>query len=128
MTNDFSTVFYNQLKPDMVSCYNLLLFPKAKIIQAALRFGSITTMDIPKINRGEMLKYHTGSFGNKFYDTYHKPMVAIPLGNIVWELLPTILIKLIINIKMGRWWMPVVLIQNEIYFTWKAILKKLRLL
>ena len=128
MANDYSTVFYAELKPDIVNCYNLLYFPKAKIINHAIRFGYLTAMDVPKINRGETLQYHTGDRGNKFYEIYHKTMITIPLGNITWELLPTILIKLIVHIKAGRWWMPFVMIQNEVYFTIKAILKKARLI
>jgi len=128
VSNDYSRVFYTDLKPDVVNCYNLLYFPKAKIIEHAIRFGYLTTLDVPKINRGETLQYHTGDRGGKFYDTYHKTMVTTPLGEITWELLPTILVKLIVHIRAGRWWMPFVMIQNEIYFTWKAILKKVRIL
>ena len=128
MTNDFSTVFYSELKPDVVNCYELLYFPKAKIINHAIKFGYLTLADVPKIERGEMLQYHTGNRGNFFYDIYHKPMVVIPLGNVTWELLPTWLVKLIIYIRAGRAFIPIVMIQNEIYFTWKAILKKGRLI
>lgn len=128
MTNDYSTVFYSELKPDIVNCYELLYFPKAKIIEKAIKFGYLNIADVPKIERGEMLQYHTGNRGNFFYDVYHKPMVTIPLGNITWELLPTWLIKLIIYIRAGRAFIPIVMIQNEIYFTWKAILKKARLI
>jgi hypothetical protein len=128
MTNDFSTVFYAELKPDIVNCYNLLYFPKSMVIKHAIRYGYLTTLDVPKINQGLTLQYHTGDRGNRFYDIYHKAMVTIPLGNITWELLPTILVKLIVHIRAGRWWMPFVMIQNEVYFTIKSILKRLRII
>ena len=109
----------------MVNCYNLLYFPKSKIIDHAIRFGYLTTLDVAKINRGETLQYHTSGGENKFYDVYHKAMITIPLGNITWELLPTILVKLIVHIRAGRWWMPFVMIQNEVYFTIKGLWRKL---
>ena len=128
MTNDYSTVFYASLKPDVVNCYNLLYFPKAKIIHHAVRFGYVMAMDVPKIDQGLTLQYHTGNSGNQFYEIYHKAMITLPLGSITWELLPTILIKLIVHIRAGRWWMPFVMIQNEVYFTVKCIVRKLRIL
>lgn len=128
MTNDFSVAFYEELKPDVVNCYELLYFPKAKIIEHAIKFGYITLPDVPKIERGEMLQYHTGNRGNFFYDIYHKPMVTIPLGNITWELLPTWLVKLIVYIRAGRAFIPIVMVQNEVYFTIKCLLKKLRII
>lgn len=128
MTQDQSFSLYKHIKPDVVNCYELLYFPKAKIIEHALRCGYLVTSDIPKIERGEYINYQQGNKGSYFYNIYAKSMVAIPLGSILWELLPMWFIKLVVHIKAGRGWMPIVMIQNELYFTVKAILKKCRFL
>lgn len=127
-TNDLSYGLYREIKADVVNCYELLYFPKAKIIDHAIRFGYLKASDVPKIERGEFIKYQIGNKGNYFYDTYAKVMHAIPLGSILWELLPTTLIKVIVHLKAGRAFMLLAIMQNEIYFTWRAILKKMRLI
>jgi len=127
MTQDLSLVLYNDIKPDIINCYELLYFPKAGIIQHAIKFGYLTTTDVIKINRGEGVVYQQNNKGNYFFDTYAKTFVAIPLGNILFELLPMIVIKLLVHLRAGRGFMPMVMIQNELFFTWRAILKKLRM-
>jgi len=127
MTQDLSLLLYNEIKPDVLNCYELLYFPKAKIIEHAVRFGYLATTDAAKINRGEGVVYQQNNKGHYFFDTYSKTFVALPLGNILFELLPMALLKLIIHIKAGRGFMPLVMIQNELFFTWRAVLKKLGL-
>ena len=121
-------MLYNEIKPDVINCYQLLYFPKAKIIEHAVKFGYLSTSDVAKINKGEGIVYQTNNQGQYFYDTYAKGLVALPLGNVLWELLPMNLIKLIIHIRAGRGFMPIAMIQNELYFSWKALLKKARLI
>lgn len=128
LTQDVSYAFYHNLNPDIVNCYELLYFPKAKIIDYAVQYGNLAPGDSAKIDRGEGIVYQQNNKGNKFFDTYAKGMITIPLRNLTWELLPTWLIKLIIYIKAGRGFTPIAMIQNEIYFSWRAILKKLRII
>ena len=125
-TQEQSYGLYTTIEPDVVNCYELLYFPKAKIIEHAIRCGYLATSDVPKIEAGEGIVYQVGNKGQKYYDTYAKGFVTIPLGGIVWELLPMMLIKLIVHLKAGRWFMPIVMIQNEVFFTWRALLKKAR--
>jgi uncharacterized radical SAM superfamily protein len=126
ISQDISYSLYNEIKPNIINCYQLLYFPKAKIIEHAINSGYLFPKDIEEINQGKGIVYQTNNKGNFFYDTYAKGMITIPLGNILYELLPMIIIKLIVHIKAGRIFMPIAIIQNEIFFTWKAILKKAR--
>lgn len=128
LTQDISYALYREIKPDVVNCYNLLYFPKSKIMEHAVKCGYLTLTEAEAINRGEGHVYQIGgNRGQIFYDTYIKPMVALPLYNIVFELMPTMLVKLIVHIRAGRWFIPIVMIQNEIFFTWRAFLKKVGL-
>lgn len=123
MTQDISYGLYKDCKPDIVNCYQLLYFPKAKIIEHALRCGYLNTADIPKIERGEGLVHQQDNRPQKFRDTYMKALTVIPLGSVVWELCPTWLAKVIIYFRAGRWFIPLVIIQNELFFTWRWLLK-----
>ncbi|MFZ2602714.1 MAG: B12-binding domain-containing radical SAM protein [Candidatus Omnitrophota bacterium] len=125
LTQDISYALYKEIKPDIVNCYQLLYFPKAKIIEHAIKFGYLLPGEETKINRGEGVVYQTNNKGQFYYDMYAKGMVAIPLNSILWELLPMIIIKLVAHIRAGRMFMVKAIIENELYFTGKAILKKL---
>lgn len=127
VTQDHSLLLYKEIMPDVVNCYQLLYFPKSKIIEHALKYGALTTGEVQKIERGEGLNYQVGNKGHNFYDTYVKGMCAIPLGDILFELLPLFLIKIIIHLRAGRAFIFRVVLQNELFFTWRMILKKLRL-
>lgn len=125
MTQDLSYALYREIKPDIVNCYQLLYFPKAKIIEHAVKFGYLSPGDDTKINSGKGIVYQTNNKGQFFYDMYAKGMAAIPLHSVLWELLPMIIIKLIVHIKAGRLFMVKAIIENELYFTGKSIFKKL---
>lgn len=125
LTQDISFALYREIKPDIVNCYQLLYFPKSKIIEHAFRFGYIKPDDEIKINRGEGIVYQTNNKGQYYYDMYGKALVAVPLDNILFELLPMVLIKLIVHIRAGRLFMVKAIIENELFFTWRAMLKKL---
>jgi len=124
MTQDMSYGLYKEIKPDVINCYEMLYFPKSKIIEHGMKAGYITPMEVEKINRGEGVVYQIGNKGQKFYDMYSKAMVAIPLGGIMWELMPMTIVKLIVHLRAGRAFMFRVIVENEIYFTAKAIMKK----
>jgi anaerobic magnesium-protoporphyrin IX monomethyl ester cyclase len=126
LTQDLSYGLYREIKADVINCYQLLYFPKSKIIEHAVKFGYLSPAGAQQINEGKGIVYQTNNHGQKFYDIYAKGMVAIPLGSVLYELLPMSILKLIIHIRAGRIFMPIAIIQNEIYFTWQAILKKLR--
>jgi len=126
LSQDLSHALYAEIKPDVVNCYELLYFPKAKIIDHAMRCGYLSIKDINKINRGEGVVYQQNNKGNYFFDLYSKSLVSIPLRNVLFELLPLTFIKLIVAFRSGRAYMPLVIIQNEIFFTWRALLKKMR--
>lgn len=124
MMQDLSQQLYDHIKPDIVNCYELLYFPKAGIIQHGLKCGYLTVSDIEKINRGEGVVYQTNNRGHFFYDTYMKGFITIPLGGVIWEFLPTWMIKVIVLFKAGRGFTIWACLQNELFFTWRAIMKK----
>ena len=128
MSHDLSYSLYRTINADVVNVYECLYFPKAKINDFALKSGYLQPSDIPKINRGELVVYQQGNHGHTFYDKYAKSLVTIPLGSIVWEFLPMALIKLIVHLKAGRGYIANAMIQNELFFTTRAILKKLGLI
>lgn len=123
MSNDISYTLYKHIKADVVNCYNLLYFPKAKIIEHAMRAGILTPLQIADINKGEGVVYQLGDKVNPYYDKYCKAMIAIPLGGIEFELLPEWLIKLIVHLRAGRGFIVKVMLQNELYFTWRRLWK-----
>jgi len=128
MSQDVSYNLYKECKPDVVNCYQLLYFPKAKIIESALKFGYLTPADVGKINRGEHIIHQMDNRPQTYRDTYMKALTVLPLGNIIWELFPMWLCKLIIHIRARRGFVPMVIIQNEVFFSWRLILKRLRII
>jgi len=125
ITHELSYVLYENMKPDVINVYECLYFPKAKINEHALNCGYITQDDIPKINRGEHIIYQQGNKSGHFYNKYAKALVTIPLGSMVWEFLPMALVKLCVHLKAGRGYIANAMIQNELFFTYNAIMKKL---
>lgn len=128
MTHDLSYALYKKINADVINVYECLYFPKAKINEYALKCGYLVQEDIHKINRGEWIQYQQGNHGHKFYDKYAKSLVAIPMGSIVYEFLPMPILKLFIHLKAGRSYIANAMIQNELFFTTRAILKKLGLM
>lgn len=126
MTHDLSQALYSQIKPDVVNVYECLYFPKAKINDHALNCGYIQPSDIDLINRGKHIVYQQGNKASHFYGKYAKALVSIPLGgHPAWELLPMFVIKSIVFIRAGRGYIGNAMIQNELFFTFRAIMKKL---
>ncbi len=136
---------YNRIKPSMINCYNLLYFPKAKINEISLKAGFINEKDIEKINRGESLVYQTGDFAHSdnFYSRYALLLTLIPLlpsgltrkiannnslidffGKLPLWLIP--MIKIMINFKIGRGFLPLAIVKMEIFFTKGFISEKLK--
>lgn len=127
MSNDISYALYREIKPDILNCYQLLYFPKAGIIKHALNCGYLTNRDVDAINRGEGIVYQTNNHGQKFYDAYMKSFIIIPLGSICWEFLPTWLLKVILLFRAGRGFTIIAIFQNELFFSWRALLKRVGL-
>lgn len=127
MSQDISYNLYSKIKADIINCYELLYFPKAKIIEYALRYAYLMPSDVEKINQGKGIVYQTGNKGSQFYTEYAKSFCAIPVGGIAAELLPMPIIKLIAHIKAGHGYIPIAMIQNEIYFTFQALKRKVGL-
>lgn len=124
MTNDISYTLYKHIKADVVNCYNLLYFPKSKMIEHAIKAGVMTPVQAAAINKGEGVTYQLGDKVNEYYDKYVKGMIALPLGGLEYELLPEWFIKLIVHLKAGRGFIVKVMIQNELYFTWGRLWKR----
>ena len=126
LTHEISINLYKEIKADVINVYECLYFPKAKINEYALKCGYLQESDIPKINRGEHVIYQQGNKGSHFYNKYSKAMVCIPLGGSpIWEFLPMFVIKSLVFIKAGRFYIGNAMIQNELFFTIRAILKRL---
>jgi hypothetical protein len=131
LSNDTSMLLYKDLKVDVVNCYELIYFPKARIIGHAIRAGILMPSDVAKINRGEGIVYNTQSTGSMMHDIYKKCFIAMPLNSTIHaastfaEILPTILIKIIIHLRAGRGFIIRVIFQNEFFFAWRALKKKL---
>jgi len=124
MTHELSFSLYSQIKADVVNVYECLYFPKAKINEWALKCGYLVPEDIPKIDRGQHIVYQQGNKSGHFFNKYVKCLVSIPLNSAAWEFLPLWIIKSAVQIKAGRWFIGNSMIQNELFFTWNAFLKK----
>ena len=122
---DMSFHLYEKIQADVINVYECLYFPKAKINEYALECGYLKPEDIDRINRGQHVIYQQGNKSGVFYNKYSKGLVSIPLKGAAWEFLPMALIKLIVHIRAGRGYIANAMIQNELFFAWNAILKKL---
>lgn len=128
ITHELSDSLYRKIEPDVVNVYECLYFPKSKINEHALKCGYLQPSDIEKINRGQHVVYQQGNKSGHFYNKYSKTLVSIPLKQAAWELLPLNVIKAFVHIKAGRWFIGNAMIQNEAFFTYRAIMKKLGLM
>jgi len=127
MTHELSYNLYKAIDADVINVYECLYFPKAKINDYALECGYLVPEDIEKINTGRHVVYQQGNKGNYFYDKYQKALISLPLKSIIFECLPPNVIKLIVHIRAGRGYIANAMIQNELFFTARAILKRLGL-
>lgn len=124
-THELSYSLYEAMDADVINVYECLYFPKAKINDFALECGYLQKGDVEKINRGEHIVYQQGNKGSEFYGKFSKALVSIPLKNAFWEFLPMSLIKLVVHLRAGRGYIANAMIQNELFFTFRAIQKKL---
>lgn len=125
ITHEISMALYQEINPDVINVYECLYFPKASINDYAIKCGYLQEADIPKINRGLHVIYQQGNKSGHFFNKYSKALVSIPLGGGAWEFLPMALIKLIVHLRAGRGYIANAMIQNEVFFSIRAILKKL---
>lgn len=141
-------VLYNKIRPDMINCYNLLYFPKAKINEIALKAGLIKRKDIKAINQGKFVVYQTGELvahKKDFYSRYALLLTSIPLlpkwlvdriaksdkaieffGHLPLFLIP--MVKIILNFRIGRGFLPLAILKMEFFFTKEFLGKKLKIL
>lgn len=137
---------YNRIRPDIINCYNLLYFPKSKIIDVAIEAGLLKTEDIDQINKGESVVYQTGqlySGKRDFYRRYALLLSSIPLlpkgavANIgkknalimCFGYLPLFfipLVKVILNFRIGRGFLPLAILKMEIFFTLRFLKGKFK--
>jgi len=131
---------YNKIRPDMINCYNLLYFPKSKILQHGLKAGKLSIKDVEKINRGLEIVYQSGVLSKKnkeardYYRRYALLTVSIPLlpswavnkikgspklinlfGELPLFLIP--IVKVILDVKTGFGFIPLAVIETEFFFT-----------
>lgn len=105
-------------------CFKLLYFPRAKIIDTAILHGRLQPGDVDKINRGLGAVYASGEHQRVAkINPWVKKMLAIPLGSGLWEKAPDWLIKLACYLRIGEDFLPQTIIQNQIYFTLKRMMK-----
>jgi anaerobic magnesium-protoporphyrin IX monomethyl ester cyclase len=140
---------YNQIRPSMINCYNLLYFPCARIIDYGLKSGNLTKNDVEKINQGKEIVYQTGALiktgsqSRDFYRRYALLLVSIPLlpnwlvkiiyqnqkainffGQLPLFLIP--LAKITLDLKTGFGFIPLAVIKTEIFFTYQFFLQKFK--
>jgi anaerobic magnesium-protoporphyrin IX monomethyl ester cyclase len=126
-TNKESYQLYKLAKPDLIHCFKLLYFPKAKIIETALKYGYLTQQDVHKIEHGTFTLYASGENQRVAkINPWVKKMLAIPLGGVLWEKMPDWLIKLVCYLRIGKDFLPQTIIQNQIYFTWRRLCRILK--
>jgi radical SAM superfamily enzyme YgiQ (UPF0313 family) len=118
---DISQNLYEEIKPDVVNCYDLVYFPKAKIIESAIKYGNLNPDDIEKIRTGQHVTYQVGNAGKGFKGEYEKSYMAVPLNSMIFELLPQVFLKLIIHLRAGRAFIIRAVIENEVFYTLQAI-------
>ena len=135
---------YNRIRPDMINCYNLLYFPKSKLIDIAVEAGLLKNEDREKIDRGQSVVYQTGEVVAKtkdYYSRYALLLSAIPLlpKNFVkriehdkklisffasFPLFLVPLVKVLLNFRMGRGFLPLAILKMEAFFTSRFITGK----
>lgn len=141
-------VLYDAIRPQMVNCYRLLYFPKARINDIALEAGMIKKRDVDIINQGKSIVYQTGEYvysKHDFYQKYALILTIIPLlpkwlvekiaksdrvinffGQLPIFLVP--LVKIILNFKAGHGFLPIAILRMEAFFTGQFLKSKLNTL
>jgi len=77
-----SARFYNMVRPNIIDSYVLVYFPKARIIDRAIKEGILIESDKQAIEEGRFKGMHQGGFYNifgKYYQKYSMLFVLIPL-------------------------------------------------
>jgi anaerobic magnesium-protoporphyrin IX monomethyl ester cyclase len=143
-----SIKLYNTIRPNMINCYNLLYFPSAKIIDYAIGANILQEADIKKIDRGQSIVYQTGALSANSsevrdnYSHYALLLTAIPIlpRKMVEKIcrsdkkinffskLPLFLIpfiKLFLNFRIGYGFVPLGVINTELFWIRKFIAIKL---
>lgn len=140
-----SLKLYNKIRPTMLNAFNLLYFPKAKIIDYGLQDNKITARDVQLINEGKSVVYETGSVTQKFKmnkkDNYRQYALLYQLMTLCPQkffekiieskkivkfigVLPMSFVnfaRVIVNIKSGHGFIPWRVIRNEFYWIFKTI-------
>lgn len=123
-TNEESYRLYRLAKPDLLHCFKLLYFPRAKIIEAAISRGYLSEEDRYRIDRGLGAVYASGEHQRvATVNPWVRRMLAIPLGEGAWERLPDWAIKLACYMRIGEDFLPQTLIQQHLFWTWKKLWK-----
>jgi len=126
-TNRESYELYKQARPDLIHCFKLLYFPKARIIDKAVACGLLSERDIQRINEGCHVLYASGEHQRVAeINPWVRKMLAIPLGGKAYKKLPDWAIKLLCYIRIRKDFLPQTIIQNQAYFTVKRIYKCLK--
>jgi anaerobic magnesium-protoporphyrin IX monomethyl ester cyclase len=118
---------YRMAKPDMVNVFELVYFPKAEIIQHAIRAGLLKESDIPRIERGELPQYASG-VNNIIANSspWVRRLLCVPIGK-QYEWLPEWMIRVILYTRMFvKTWadcIPITIMENYVHYTIKRIQK-----
>jgi pyruvate-formate lyase-activating enzyme len=130
---------YNEIKPYMLNCYNLLYFPSSKIVMHAISAGILKAGDLYKIDRGQSIVYQTGALSAKSgelrdnYGKYALLLTMIPILPKKWiekiasseknmerfSRLPVFLIpfiKLFLSFRMGYSFIYMGVINTELFW------------
>ena len=97
--------FYRKIKPDVVNCYELLYFPKT---------------EINKYGQGNA-RYQKE--GGEHYKMFVRSFCCIPLGR-AFKIFPLWFIKGLVYIKTNRMFIIRMVIENEIFYSWRAIWRR----
>lgn len=138
---------YNEIRPHMLNCYNLLYFPSARIIDHALRAKMLTADDVKRIDEGADVGYQTGicfgrAEGRSNYGKYALFLTLIPLmpralvgalarrpralnlfGRLPLFTVP--LVKTALNFRVGHGFIPLAVLNTELFWIRKLIRSKL---
>lgn len=142
---------YNATRPHMLNCYNLLYFPRSRIIDHALRTNILNKEDVDKINRGQTIVYQTGALSahsqeaRNNYSKYALLLTLIPIlpPNLVTKIsksdklinlfskLPLFfvpLVKVFLNFRVNHGFVPLAVIKTELFWIKKFIFINFKIL
>ncbi len=140
---------YNAIRPHMLNCYNLLYFPKSKIIEYGLKANMLNEQDVNKINRGQAVVYQTGalsSHSQELRDNYSKYALLLTLIPVLparlitrirksnrlmnlFSRLPLFLIpivKVFLNFRVNHGFIPLAVAKTELFWVKKLIFIKFK--